>query len=132
MVSVYANNTFKLSNTGLLSDDSEGSYLVIHSTRDTGTVQYKYRMQLTRSRLSGDENLCLQTDRCYLQHSLVFHISVERPVGISIAPQFTQKSCSGIPGGGCHGRGRPVGMKVQTYVGPFPSAISQDSIQAED
>ena len=29
--------------------DSKGSYLVIQAARDTGTVQYKYRMQLTCS-----------------------------------------------------------------------------------
>jgi len=45
---------------------------VIQAARDTGTVQYKYRIQLTRSRLSGDENLCPQTVKCHLLHSLVF------------------------------------------------------------
>jgi len=30
-------------------------YLVIQAARDTGTVQYKYRTQLTHSRLSCDE-----------------------------------------------------------------------------
>ena len=40
-------------------DDSEGSYLVIQAARDTGTEQYRYRKQLTHSRLSSDKNLCL-------------------------------------------------------------------------
>ena len=39
------------------------------ATRDTGTVQYMYRTQLARSRLSGDENLCPCTDEYHLLHS---------------------------------------------------------------
>ena len=53
-------------------NDSEGGYLVTQAARDTSTAQYKYRMQLTHSRLSGDENLCPQTDEHHLLHSLVF------------------------------------------------------------
>ena len=36
-------------------NDSEGSYL---AARDTSTVQYKYRMQLTRSRLPPMMKIC--------------------------------------------------------------------------
>ena len=53
-------------------DNSEGGYLVIQEARDTSTVQCKYRMQLTRSRLSSDENLCPRTDERHLLHSLDF------------------------------------------------------------
>jgi len=49
-------------------DDSEGSYLVIEAARGTGAVQYRYRKQLTHSRLSSDKNLCLWTDKRQLLH----------------------------------------------------------------
>ena len=39
---------------------------MIQAARDISAVQYKYRMQLTRSRLSGDENLCPRTDERHL------------------------------------------------------------------
>ena len=53
--------------------DSEGSYLVIQAARDTGTVQYKYRMQLTRSLVM--KVLCLRTDKHHILHSEVLQLS---------------------------------------------------------
>jgi len=50
--------------------DSKGGYLVIQAARDTGTVQYKYRMQqLTRSLVM--KVLCLRTDKHHILHSQV-------------------------------------------------------------
>ena len=53
-------------------DDCGESYLAIQTPVDSGTVQISYKMQLTCSRVSGDEKLSLRTVERHLLHSMVF------------------------------------------------------------